>query len=494
MIILKLIGHKYFNEVSDIIKLFFGKEEIKLYDNSNNNLDQQGILIISQIIKADDLTSFTSSYQKLSNANENSHCYTYTQNGQVEDIKILKKSLKLSMYKLLSDITGKDLPWGILTGIRPVKIVHQLYEDGMKDKEIVQHLKDEYLVNEDRALLSISIAQAEKKYIDKNNKHQVSIYVGIPFCPSRCGYCSFTSNAIVRNRDLVMPYLEALMLEIREISSYLKSKGIKAQTVYIGGGTPTSINAEELNMLIQCLNEYWSGSKEFTCEAGRPDTITLDKLKVIKEGGVTRLSINPQTMDDDTLVRIGRKHTHAQVIESFELARLLGFDNINMDMIIGLPGEGLEQVENTLNWMNRLNPENVTVHTLAIKRASIYNEMHLDIRSNKNDTTYTMMELARKKLGSNGYYPYYLYRQKYMAENLENIGFCKKDKECIYNIQIMEEKQSIIAFGADAVTKAYFPEEDRLERQHNIKDLKLYIDNIHNQINKKLELLSLLNL
>jgi len=494
MVILKLIGHEYFNEVSDIIKLFFGKEEIKLYDNYKNNLDRQGILLISQIIKADDLTSFTSSYQKLGDTTENGNCYTYTKNGQIDDIKIIKKSLKLSMYKLLSDITGRDLPWGVLTGIRPVKIVHQLYENGMNDEEIIQHLKDEYLVNEDRALLSISIAQVEKKYIDKSNKHQVSIYVGIPFCPSRCGYCSFTSNAIGRNRDLVLPYLEALMLEIREVSAHLKSKGITAQTIYIGGGTPTSINAEELNMLIQCINEYWSGSKEFTCEAGRPDTITRDKLKVIKEGGVTRLSINPQTMDDDTLVRIGRKHTHAQVIESFELARSLGFDNINMDMIIGLPGEGLEQVENTLNWMNRLNPENVTVHTLAIKRASIYNEMNLDIGCNNNDTASMMMELAREKLGSNGYYPYYLYRQKYMAENLENIGFCKKDKECIYNIQIMEEKQSIIAFGADAVTKAYFHEEDRLERQHNIKDLKLYIDNIHNQINKKLELLSLLNL
>lgn len=493
MIILKLIGHEYFNEVTDIIKLFFGKEEVKLYDNSKNYLDQKGVLITSQIIKADDLTSFTSSYQKLGNKNENSNCYTYTRNGQVKDIKTIKKSLKLSMYNLLSGITDKDLPWGILTGIRPVKIVHQLYEDGMNDEEIVQHLNDEYLVNEDRALLSINIAQVEKKYIEKNNKHQVSIYIGIPFCPSRCGYCSFTSNDVGKNRDVVLPYLEALVLEIREVSAYLKSKGITAQTIYIGGGTPTSINAEELNMLIQCINEYWSGSKEFTCEAGRPDTITLDKLKVIKEGGVTRLSINPQTMDDDTLVRIGRKHTHAQVIESFQLARSLGFDNINMDMIIGLPGEGMEQAENTLNWMNRLNPENVTVHTLALKRASIYNEMNLDIRRNNNDTA-SMMELARKKLGSNGYYPYYLYRQKYMAENLENIGFCKKDKECIYNIQIMEEKQSIIAFGADAVTKAYFPEEDRLERQHNIKDLKLYIDNIHNQINKKLELLSLLNL
>lgn len=487
MIILKLIGHEYFNEVSDIIKVFYGKESIKPYDSIENYEDMQGILLTSEIIIDDELTSFISSYKDLKNNSNNS--YTFTKNGKVIDPREIKKALKVSMYKLLSDITGHNIAWGILTGIRPVKIVHKLFEEGMNEEQIIAHLKDEYYVTEDRALLSIKVAQVEKKYISKNDNNKIGIYIGIPFCPSRCNYCSFTSNAIDKNRDLVQPYLEALMLEIRTVSEYLKSRGVTAQSVYIGGGTPTSINADELSTLIQCVNEFWGQNEEFTCEAGRPDTITVDKLKAMKESGITRLSINPQSMDDDTLMRIGRKHTHTQTIESFQLARELGFDNINMDMILGLPGEGLGQVDNTLNWMNRLNPENVTVHTLAIKRASVYNEMNLDTRSH-NDIVYKMMELARNKLENNQYYPYYLYRQKYMAQNLENIGFCKKDRECIYNIQIMEEKQSIVAFGADAVTKAYFPEEDRLERQHNIKDLRLYIKNIDSQINKKVDLLS----
>lgn len=488
MIILKLIGHEYFNEISDIVKLFYGKESIKVYDSTENYGDLQGILLTSQIIIGNNLTSFISSYMDLK-SHSNNNSYTYTKIGKTIDSKEIKKALKVSMYKLLSDITGQNIAWGILTGIRPVKIVHKLFEEGMNEEQIIKYLKDEYHVTEDRASLSIKVAQVEKKYISKKDNNRISIYIGIPFCPSRCNYCSFTSNAIDKNRDLVQPYLEALMSEIRAVSQYLKPKGVTAQSIYIGGGTPTSINADEIRTLIQCINEFWNQNEEFTCEAGRPDTITIDKLKAMKESGITRLSINPQTMDDNTLVRIGRKHTHTQVIESYHLARELGFDNINMDMILGLPGEGLEQVDNTLNWMNRLNPENVTVHTLAIKRASVYNEMNLDAGSH-NDIVYKMMELARNRLECNQYYPYYLYRQKYMAQNLENIGFCKNDRECIYNIQIMEEKQSIVAFGADAVTKAYFPKEDRLERQHNIKDLKLYIKNIDSQINKKIDLLS----
>ncbi|SHJ23823.1 coproporphyrinogen dehydrogenase HemZ [Lutispora thermophila] len=487
MIILKLIGHEYFNEVSDIIKLFYGKESIKLYDNTESYVTMQGKMLTSELIIGDYITSFISSYKDLNSNNVKR--YNFTKSGNVLDSKEIKKSLKVSMFKLLSDITGYNIPWGILTGIRPVKIVHKLFEEGMSKDQIIEHLKEEYYVTEDRAILSIKVAQVEKKYISQKNNKKVGIYVGIPFCPSRCNYCSFTSNTIEKNRNLVQPYLEALMLEIKTVSQYLRSKGVTALSVYIGGGTPTSINADEISTLVQCINEFWGQNEEFTCEAGRPDTITIDKLKALKENGITRLSINPQTMDDKTLVRIGRKHTSAQVAESFYLAREIGFDNINMDMIIGLPGEGLEQVENTLDWMNKLNPENVTVHTLAIKRASVYNEVNLDAGSN-NDIAYKMMELARKKLEINQYYPYYLYRQKYMAQNLENIGFCKKDKECVYNMQIMEEKQSIVAFGADAVTKAYFPDKDRLERQHNIKDLSLYIKNIDNQINKKIDLLS----
>lgn len=488
MIILKLIGHEYLNEISDIIKLFYGKESIKQYNDSENLImEDHTVFINSCIIKAENQTFFKASY--FNSGDDREEDYTLTDKGNITDVKEIKKALKISMYKLLSKMTDKELPWGILTGIRPVKIVHQLLEKGHNNDEIIKYLQDEYYVSEERALLSVRVARTEEKYIREKNNNIISIYIGIPFCPSRCNYCSFTSNSIDKNRNLVQPYLDAMMLEIREVSKYLKSRGIKAQSVYIGGGTPTSISAEELDKLLHCINEFWHECEEFTCEAGRPDTIDEEKLKVIKSSEVTRLSINPQTMDDDTLVRIGRKHTHRQIVESFDLARSLGFDNINMDMILGLPGEGLNQVQNTLEWMKKLNPENVTVHTMAIKRASVYNEINPDLGRYYDDMAFKMMELARNSLEKNSYYPYYLYRQKHMAQNLENIGFCKKDKECIYNIQIMEEKQSIVAFGADAVTKAFFQEDDRLERQHNIKDLKLYIEKIGEQIDKKIELL-----
>lgn len=491
MIVLKLIGHEYLNEVSDIIKLFYGKESIKLCSDSENIASQEkGIFITSNIIINNNETFFQSLY--LDTSNDEKDEYTAIENGISLSPKETKKALKISMYKLLSRVTGKELPWGVLTGIRPVKIVHKLFDKGMQSNDIVQYLRDEYYVSLDRALLSIKVALTEKKYIKEKNRKKVSIYVGIPFCPSRCNYCSFTSNSIDKNKDLVKPYLDAMMTEIRQVSQYLKSKGVNVQSIYIGGGTPTSINAEELGILLECINESWYDNEEFTCEAGRPDTITAEKLKVIKDAGVTRLSINPQTMDDETLVRIGRKHNHYQIIECFHLARSLGFDNINMDMILGLPGENLKHVENTLEWIKRMNPENVTVHTMAIKRASVYNEINPNLNGYSDDLVSKMMELSKKSLEGFGYHPYYLYRQKHMAQNLENIGYCKKDKECIYNIQIMEEKQSIVAFGADAVTKAYFQEEDRLERQHNIKDLKLYIENIDNQIHKKLELLKFL--
>ncbi len=489
MILLKLIGHEYMNEISDIIKLFFGKEVIRLYGNSeNDDMNGEYVLIESEIITAENKTFYKSSYCCFTG--DKTYDYTLVKEGGLLNSKEVKKALKVSMYKLLSKITDKKLPWGILTGIRPIKIVHQLLGKNMQKDEIVHYLKDEYYVSDDRALLSIKVALAEEKYIRRPDKNQISIYIGIPFCPTRCNYCSFTSNPIDKSKDLVQPYLDALMTEISQVSQYLRNKGVKAQSVYIGGGTPTSISAEDLRKLLGCINEFWHSSEEFTCEAGRPDTITADKLKALKSQGITRLSINPQTMDDETLIRIGRKHDHAQIIESFYLARTLGFDNINMDMILGLPGEGLEEVKNTLNWMARLNPENVTVHTLAIKRASIYNEISPDMGKHCDDMVYETMELTREALEEHGYHPYYLYRQKYMAQNLENIGFCKKDKECIYNIQIMEEKQSIIAFGADSVSKVFFQEEDRLERQHDIKDLKLYIRNIEDQIDKKLELLS----
>jgi oxygen-independent coproporphyrinogen-3 oxidase len=269
----------------------------------------------------------------------------------------------------------------------------------------------------------------------------------------------------------------------------MNKSALTVQTIYIGGGTPTSLDEVQLERLL-CKTEELFGSEalEFTCEAGRPDTITEGKLKAMKRHGVTRISINPQTMNDDTLERIGRAHNVEETVKSFEMARSLGFDNINMDIILGLPGENLQHLENTLEQIGELKPESLTVHTLAIKRASIIHE-NLSEAESTGSLAAEMMDKASEFALQQGFKPYYLYRQKHMAENLENVGFCKPGFECIYNIQIIEEKQTNIAFGADAITKVVFTDENRLERQGNIKDIKLYIARIEEQIQKKVQLL-----
>lgn len=484
MIIVELINHKYQNEILDIIRLFFAKETIKFIDKKYTiDKNTPYILIKSEINELEDKIEFISKYICLDG--------TEIDNSEIMPIcldnKEIKTALKKSMYKLLSKVTKRSLPWGVLTGIRPVKIVHQLLEMGLDEEEVIKSLRNKCYVSNERASLALRIGINDRRFIKNISKNSVSIYIGIPFCPSRCYYCSFTSNSIEKSRNLIRPYINAIKKEIKIVALYLKNKGINVQTIYIGGGTPTSISADELEELILFINEFCPERKEFTCEAGRPDSITKEKLFKMKKAGIDRISINPQTMNDDTLQRIGRNHTSSQIIESFNLARSLGFNNINMDMIIGLPGENMNHITNTVKEIIRLKPENVTVHTMTIKRASIYKETPNIIDNNESiDKT---MDYTRNAFETINMQPYYLYRQKFMVQNLENIGYCKKNFECIYNIQIMEEKQSIIAFGADAVTKVIFPDENRIERQHNIKDLKLYIERIDEQIEKKLKLL-----
>jgi oxygen-independent coproporphyrinogen-3 oxidase len=267
-------------------------------------------------------------------------------------------------------------------------------------------------------------------------------------------------------------------------------KGFRVQTIYIGGGTPTALNAQQLDRLIGCIGQsFGRGEIEFTCEAGRPDSITREKLEVLYNSRVGRISINPQTMNDDTLKCIGRAHNAQQVLESFRLARNAGFNNINMDIILGLPGETMIHLVRTLEDIKKLDPESVTVHTMALKRASVYNERLVNGILSDEENVSQMMEYTKNFLRDMGMKPYYLYRQKHMVQNLENVGFSKKGFECIYNIQIMEERQTNIAFGADAVTKIVINHENRIERQHNIKDVKLYIENVETMISKKINIL-----
>ncbi len=494
MIGIRLENHGYYNETADIVRMYFGKCEIerseKALADDQSFLQEYDVFILSSLEINEESCTCTSMYIDKQRQEKR----TVKNKIELTNEKALKRLVKKSMYKLLSVVFGREYPWGILTGIRPVKIVHELMDKGLSEAVIPERLVEEYLMSEDRARLAVEIGGIERPFIYPVNDAAVSIYIGIPFCPSRCHYCSFTSNSISTYRTYVEPYLESLIKEVRSVSEYLSSKNYRVQSIYIGGGTPTSLNAEQLERLMLCINQcFGDQADEFTCEAGRPDSITEEKLQVLFENNVGRISINPQTMNDATLKCIGRAHDTGQILESFSLARNIGFNNINMDIILGLPGETMEELVHTLEEIKKLGPENVTVHTMAIKRASLYNEDFTGKAIPNDEIVSNMMDYTKTFLRDMGMHPYYLYRQKHMLQNMENIGFSKKGFECLYNMQIIEEKQTNVAFGADAVTKIVISSENRIERQHNIKDVKLYIENIEAMINNKLDILGQLD-
>lgn len=400
--------------------------------------------------------------------------------------KEARNVFKRMMYDMLKKLTGRELPWGTLTGVRPTKIVYTLLEEGKNDREIKDYLKKEYYVSEKKGDLAIKVASNEKRLLEKidyNNGY--SLYAGIPFCPTTCLYCSFTSYPLAVWKDRVDTYVDAMLKELEFTSRLMKDK--KLDTFYMGGGTPTTLEPEQLDRVLSFFEEHFdtTGLKEYTIEAGRPDSITRDKLLIMKKHGVDRISINPQTMNDDTLKLIGRHHTVEQIKEAFTFARECGFDNINMDLIIGLPGETKEHIERTMREVALLAPDSLTVHSLAIKRAArlnIFWEKYKDYAMVNTDDIINMTADCAAAMGME---PYYLYRQKNMAGNFENVGYSKPGREGIYNILIMEEKQTIMAVGAGASTKVVFPEENRIERVENVKDVTTYIENIDEMIDRK---------
>ena len=427
---------------------------------------------------------------------------TFTYKDFYKDVKVsekIKDDIKRLVFISLKELTNEEYPWGILVGIRPSKIALKYLEEGKNDEEIIKLFKEKHLASEEKARLCIEVAKAEERFVNDDEK-KISIYVGMAFCPTRCFYCSFTANSILGSKKLVNPYLEALTYEIRKISEYVNEKNLKIETVYFGGGTPTAVDNEEFeNIMKEVYNAFIKDKNtlEFTVECGRPDSITAEKLETMKRYNVTRISINPQSMNDDTLKAIGRGHNVDDVKEKFNLARKMGFNDINMDIIIGLPGEGLDYVKTTCDEIFNLNPDSLTVHGLSLKRASILYENFIlkkGIQVKKQEELASMynesMQLS-KKLGLK---PYYMYRQKNMVGNMENLGYSKEGKECIYNIQMIEDKQTIIALGADAVTKVVFLEEDRIERFGNIKDIKEYSNRIEEMVNGKIKLLDTLYL
>ncbi len=397
-----------------------------------------------------------------------------------------KNALKQMVYQALAEETGRTLPWGDLTGIRPTKIPMGLLEKGWKNTEIAQYMRETYFCSPGKTALALATANREKAILEEfDYKTGYSLYVGIPFCPSICLYCSFGSHALKTWKHMIEPYLEALFKELDFIADRMKDW--RLDTVYIGGGTPTSLEADQMDRLLKKISEVFDLShlREFTVEAGRPDTITADKLAAIRKYPVSRISINPQTMNQKTLDVIGRKHTVEQTVEVFRMAREMGFDNINMDLIVGLPGEGAEEVAHTLEQVKHLDPDSLTVHSLALKRATRLNLFKDQYQESSFENSAEIMEMTEACAREMDMGPYYLYRQKNIAGNFENVGYSKVDKYGIYNILIMEEKQTILAAGSGASTKFVFRNGERIERVENVKDLKNYVERIDEMLERK---------
>ena len=396
------------------------------------------------------------------------------------------------IYEILKKETGRTLAWGTLTGVRPTKLIMQKMENGISEEDIAAFLREEHYVSEEKIKIGIDIAKREKAQLEKlDYKDGYSLYIGIPFCPSICSYCSFSSSPVSLWKDKMGVYLNALCKEITAVARNMHHK--KLNTVYIGGGTPTTLSAEQLDKLLGLVTSEFSfeNLKEFTVEAGRPDSITKEKLEVISSYPVTRISINPQTMQQKTLDIVGRKHTVEDIYEVFGMARELGFDNINMDLIAGLPGEDENDMHDTLEKIEKLHPDSLTVHALAIKRTARLNRENYEVDMNSCITK--MVDDAAVTAKNMGLRPYYLYRQKNIAGNFENVGYAEVDKAGIYNILIMEEKQTIVATGAGSCTKVVLPEKEimangklsNIVRIENVRDINEYVERIDEMIERK---------
>lgn len=468
------LGHNLVNEVQIMIQLFYPNLKYIKTDKL-----ETGLTLISKIENNICSAIIYNNQKKLCEYSIKMDFYSniYLDNEHRE----LKRFIKLTIYNLLSNVNNKTIPWGILTGIRPTKTIHEFFDKGANDDDIKAILSQKYLVSESKINLALKIAKAENQILSSNTKDTISIYIGIPFCATRCLYCSFTSFALTQYKNRVDDYMEALLKEIKFVSPY--SKNFKIETIYIGGGTPTALNETQFELLLKYITEYFDLPDEFTVEAGRPDTITESKLKLMKKYKVSRISINPQTMNQKTLELIGRNHKVEDIIASFNKARQLGHQNINMDIILGLPKETLTDVITTLEAIKSLDPDSLTVHTLAVKRASLLKE-RLEQYELNNDEIENMLDTASKYASELNMNPYYMYRQKNMVGNFENIGYCKPNKECVYNIKIMEEIQTILALGAGASTKIIYPDK-RIERIFNVKNVTDYIERIDEMIERK---------
>ena len=490
MIQIILSDRSYENDVYQIIKAFYPAEDLELSDTFRQfkecKVKSEGTSITSIRI------NFDASKVEIEIIDNKGKCYNSLTDtpDPTREKSAYKNAMKRGLYLMLSNLSNKELPWGILTGIRPTKLIYEMLEKGLQEDAIYNRMEKEYLCSADKINTSIRIANREIELLNEMDyRNGYSLYIGIPFCPSTCLYCSFTSFSVEKHADLIEGYLNALEIEVRYGATCFQNK--KLSTIYLGGGTPTTLSAKQLDRLLGLINELYNFTyvKEFCVEAGRPDSISKEKLLVLKKWGVNRISINPQSMQQRTLDLIGRRHTVSQINEAFHMARDIGHENINMDIIIGLPGETPEDVADTLDKIKALNPDSLTVHTLALKRAARLNVEKDDYRELKAKDVTRMLNISKEFAEDNNYLPYYLYRQKNMEDNLENIGYARYGKEGLYNILIMEERQTILALGAGAMSKFVFQNIKKIDRVDNVKSPKDYISRIDEMIMRKREFL-----
>ncbi|WP_195269192.1 coproporphyrinogen dehydrogenase HemZ [Eubacterium sp. 1001713B170207_170306_E7] len=397
-----------------------------------------------------------------------------------------KQSFKGFLYLFLCELFGHTLDWGTMTGIKPVKMAHNLLKAGQKPEQVQQSLMEKYQASEEKIELITGIAQGEMDIIYPLSQQKVSVYLGIPLCIAKCAYCSFISTVADKKRTIVAEYLKNLLYEVRRTGRFLKDKGIVADTLYIGGGTPSILDEEQLENLLAALDESLDLSRlrEYTFEAGRPETTSLRKLEILKAHGVDRVCLNPQTMNADTLAAVNRNYPPQAILETYDAIRQVGFESVNMDLILGLNHESEEAFMRSLDQVIALKPENITVHCLAVKKGSAIKTA--TGRQVENLYSRAFCTNVREELGERGYHPYYLYRQKYTQGNGENIGYCLESREGIYNILMMAEKQSIIGIGAGSSGKLYIPEIDRFDRIFTVKDVKTYNERTEEIVGKKM--------
>lgn len=473
MILMSVNAPEYYDEVRVLIKAFHPFVEVKTEKSNNENEIEENVdKSIDVFVEGSNISVSIDGIIMDGSAPDDAE-------------KSIRDTLKTVLYLALRENTGKDLPWGTLTGVRPTKIVMNMLEEGRNDEDIRKYMTKHYLISPQKLELSLDVAKREKELLKKlDYKNGFSIYIGIPFCPTTCLYCSFTSYPIGMWKKRTDEYVDALLKEMDFIAEHFK--GRLPDTVYFGGGTPTTLEPEQSDRILTALEEKFdlSDLKELTVEAGRPDSVTEEKFRVLKKHNVTRISINPQTMNQKTLDIIGRRHTVEQTADAFYMARNCGFDNINMDLIVGLPGEDIKDVRHTMEEVRKLSPDNLTVHSLAVKRAAALN-LWKDKFSGSIHNTDEIISMTAEYAKNMGLNPYYLYRQKNMAGNFENVGYARNSMEGLYNILIMEEKQTIIAMGAGGSSKFVFPEENRIERVENVKDVNNYISRIDEMIERK---------